>query len=244
MLIDFISNPWFRFKVLHANLQGEEEKSQSAKKAFLHVIVRYNAYISQKEKILGEIAEVYPDITDAVSDEEILLYFQYFCQEARRRNEIVSPAELNWVNKFVRDDVIRVQIEKMIYRIVLGASSHWDKMRRSFTWTICESEKLELVHEVLLDKGVGSKRKMELAQEFGEPKDDFARSYYRKLLYDRHYDKAEELGLSDPEIVFDVIVANIDNGYFRDALNIAKRFLPERKDLAEEIQQIIAAFNG
>ena len=243
MLIERISNPWFQFKVLQATLQGEE-KSHLAKKAFLYVICRYNAYSSQKEKILNEIAEAYPDITEAACDEEMLEHFQYFCQEAKRRGEIVSPAELDWVNKFVRNTTIRVQIEKLIYRVVLGASSHWDKMRQGFSWTISDDEKLELVREVLLEKEVGSKRKLELAQEFGEPKNDFARPYYRKLLYDRHYDKAEELGVSDPEITLNVVVANIDNGYFRDALDIAQRFLPERKDLAGEIQQIIAVFNG
>ncbi len=243
MLIERISNPWFQFKVLQATLQGEE-KGHLAKNAFLYVINEYNAYSSQKEKILNEITETYPDITEAVCDEDMLEHFQYFCQKARRRNEIVSPVELDWVNKFVRNATIRVRIEKLIYRIVLGASSHWDKMRHDFSWTISDDEKLELVREVLLDKGVGSKRKLELAQEFGQPKDDFARPYYRKLLYDRHYDKADELGVSDSEIVLDVIVANVDNGYFRDALDIAQRFLPERKDLAEEIQQIIAVFNG
>lgn len=243
MLIERISNPWFRFKVLQATLQGEE-KSHLAKKAFLYVIFGYNAHGSQKEKILNEIAEAYPEIREAVCDEEVLDHFQHFCQESKRKNEIVSPAELGWVNKFVRNAMIRVQIEKLIYRTILRASSHWDKMRQGFNWTISDDEKLELVREVLLDKGVGSKRKLELAQEFGEPEGDFSRSYYRKLLYDRHYDKAEELGVNNSEIVFNAIMANVDNGYFQDALDIAQRFLPGRKDLAEEIQQIMVVFDG
>lgn len=243
MLIERISNPWYRFKLLHSTLEGEEEKSRSAKEAFLYVIYHYNAFNFQKAKVLDEIAEVYPEITAAVNDEEIRDHFKSFCEEAQRRNEIVSPAELTWVNKFVRTDTIRTEIEKMIYRVVLRAGSHWLKMRQDFGWTISDYEKLELVREILQDEGVGNKKKMELAEEFGEPADDFARLYYRKLLYDRHYDKAAELGVSDDETVINVIIACINNGYFQDAIDIAKRFLPQRKDLVVEIQQIIDAFN-
>lgn len=245
MLIERISNPWIKFKLLHLHPNTrEEEKSSLAKQAFLFVISRCGAYQFKKEAVLDEIAEDYPEI---VSDQEMLESFQYFCQEeAERKNKIVSPAELNWINKFIRSAAIRVQAEKLIYRIILSASSYWDKMRKNFSWTISDDEKLKLVREVLLDKKVGFKRKFELAQEFNEPTDDFIRPYYRKLLYDRLYDKAEELGISDPQIVLDVVVANIDNGYFRDALEIVKRFLPEREHLVVEIeiQKIIAVFNN
>lgn len=238
-----INNSWIKFKVLWTSLT-EEERVYLAKETFLYVIYRYNAFFHQKEKMLDEVAKAYPDIDDAVSDGKILLEFQYFCQEAGRRNEIVSPAELKWVKKYVRYYEVQLEIEELIYCILLRASSHWDKMRQDFGWTISAPRKLEFVREILRDKKVGSKRKLELAEEFGESKDDFARSYYKKLLYDRHYDKAKELSVENSDVVVDVVVANINNGYPGDALDIVERFLPYRKDLVEEIQQIIAALNG
>jgi len=87
-------------------------------------------------------------------------------------------------------------------------------------------------------KSTDLKRKVELAEEFGEPKDKFINAYYGKLLYDRHYDQAEALGVSDPEIFIDAIIKDINNGYVADALDIADRFLPDQKDIIEEIHKI------
>lgn len=241
MLIDHITNPLFRLRVLSS--QGEE-RSLLAKQAFLFIVRTRNAYDYQKENVLDEIAQGCPGLTEMISDEEMLVHFQHFCQEATRRGEITSTAELDWVSRYIRDPAIRMQIEKMIYRIFLIATSHWDRARWDYCWMISDSEQHQMVREVLLDKGLGSKRKLELAQEFDEPHEEFLRSYYQKLLYDRHYDKAESLGVSYPDLVYVVVVANMNAGYFRDALEVAQRFLPDRTDLTEEIQQMIAAING
>lgn len=247
MLVERITNPWFRFKVLFATLPaegaGEGERFMLARDAFLHVVANYSAFNFQKEKVLNEIIEAYPGLIDAISDDEMLSKFQDFCREARKRNEIVSPAELKWVEKYVGDSMIFEQIEKMIYRVLLCASSHWDGMRRTFNWTISDIDKQELVRGVLQNEDIGSKRKMEIAQEFGEPDNQFVKVYYKKLLWDRHYDQAQALGVSDLDYVIDVIVSDINSGYFNDAIEVAQRFLPDRQDLIKEIQQIIAAFD-
>lgn len=238
MLIDRVTNPWIKFKVTFTTLQEEDEKQKLAKKAFLHVIANYSSYNFPKEKMLNEIIEAYPDVILVIYDSDLHECFDRLCRQAKERNQIVSPAELNWVNKYVRNAEIRNQIEKLIYRIVLGASSYWDKMRQAFNWTISDSDKLELVREVLQDENLGSQRKREVAQEFGEPEDKFISAYYKKLLYDRHYDQAEALGVSDSELVIDVIIKDINNGYVADALDVADRFLPDRKDIIEELHAI------
>lgn len=236
MLIDQMTNPLFRFWILSP--QGQE-RQRLAKQAFLFVIGTQNAVRYQKAKILNGLIEECPHLLDTISDEEMSTHFQAFYQEAVRRGEVVSTCELRWVSKYVRDPEIRTQIEKMIYRRLLG-SSFGDRERLEYRWTISFSEKQELAREVLLKHGLGSMRKMELAQEFGEPHEEFLCLYYKKLLYDRHYDKAESLGVSYPDVVEEVVVANLDAGYFQDALDVAVRFLLSRVDLAEEIQQMIA----
>ena len=202
MIIERINNPWFRFKLLHSTLKGEEERSKSAKEAFLYVIFHYNAFKFQKAEVLAEIAEVYPDIVDAVCDGENPDCFKTFCKAAERQ-----------------------------------------KIRTEFEWTLTDKEKLEQVREVLQDESVGNKKKLELAKEFGEPTEEYSRPYFQKLLYDRHYDNASELGVSDFETIMEVILGNIDHGYFQDALDIAKRFRTDREDLADEIQKLIDTFN-
>lgn len=241
MLIDKITNPWIRFKLVGKTLEGEE-KSRLAKDVFLYVIRSYNAYESQKNKMLDEIADIYPDIDDAVSDEEILDVFVSFCDESIRRGKVVTTAELGWARKFVREPGLCRAIERNIYKILLMASSHWDSLRKGFDWTIPESEKEQVAISVLLIEEIGSKRKMELAEEFGQSKKEFVRVYFRKLLYDRHYDQAKALGVDLPDTVLEVIVDNLNNGYMEDAYNLARLFLPDRDDLRKEVRQIADAF--
>ncbi len=248
MLIERADNPWIQFKVLWPDLE-RGQRSLLAKRAFLHLIARYDASRFQKEKSLAEIAELCPGILDpasgeshVVSDREILQAFRYLYQDAKRRREILSPEELTWARLYVKDREIYIIIEKMIYQLLLGASSHWDKIRGGFKWAISEEDKLKLARQALKDTRLGSKRKLEIAREFGEPEDDFATAYFRKLLWDRHYDKAQESGLSDPRIALEVVVDNINSGYFSDAFEIVRRFLPERTDLIQEIQRIKSAF--
>lgn len=238
MLIDRITNPWIQFKVTFKTLQEEDEKQKLAKKAFLYVVANYNAYDFPKEKMLNKIIEAYPDVILVIYDSDLHDCFDYLYRNAKERNQIISPAELSWVNKYIKNGRRCYQIEKQIYRMLLSASSYWDKIRQRFNWTILDGYKLELVREALQDENLGFKRRMELAQEFGEPKDEFVKAYYEKLLYDRHYDQAENLGISDSELVINVIIKDINNGYVADALDVADRFLPDRKDIIEELHAI------
>lgn len=241
MLIDQVSDPLVRLKVLHSKL-SDEERAALAKQAFLHVIAHHNAFKFQKKKVLDEIAQICPDIRDTISEEEMFNYFEDFCAEAKRRNEIVSTAELTWVNRYISSLEIRLLIEKLIYRTLLAASSHWNKLRWDFQWQFNDQEKLMLAREVLRDSRVSAKRKVEIAREFTEPGDDYLRAYYKKLLYDRHYEQAAALEVKSDEIVIEILIKNINYGYFRDALELAEKFLPHQPELAEEIKQIITAF--
>lgn len=237
MLIEGIKNPWYLFRTLQIELSAGE-KRELAKKAFLYVTGNYNAFNYQKKRALDEIVEACPDVLITLSDKEMLESFRRLYQENEKKGEILSPTELDWTNKYIKSSHIRIEIERSIYRRLLSCSSHWDRLRKSFAWRILYQEKLKLVDEVLQDGRVDSKRKIELAQEFGKPKEGYVLAYYKKLLFDRNYDEAEGLNVNNPDIVFEVIVANINNGYFQEALDVVLIFLPERKDIAEEIRKI------
>lgn len=242
MLIEQITNPQIRFAIVKGKL-GKAEKASLAKQAFLYIIEKYDACEFQKEKMFREIVEACPEIMESISDEEMKDSFQLFYENATKSGKIVSTEELKWIGKYVRDNQIRIMMERMIYHKFLRASSHWDKERREFKWSISKKEKAVLASEIICHFWPGNKRAMELAQEFGLPYiEDYRRGYFRKLLYDRHYDKAAELGVADEDTIIGVILSNIDNRYLHDALDVARRFLPDRNDVIEEIEQIVAAF--
>lgn len=243
MVTERLTNDWYLFRILFPTLQVADDRINLAREAFVHVVINYSSYSFQKKKVLDEIVGACPEVLKQITDDQIFKCFQLLCQRAKKRNEIVSTTELTWVTKYVKDSGIQIAIEKIIYHLLLGASSHWDVMRQSFSWTISADDKLELVRQILKDQDLGSKRKLELAIEFGEPTDDFARPYFRKLLYDCHYDQAEKLGVSSENIIIEIIVENINNGYVQDAIDIAKRFLPDQKELLEEIQRIDKALD-
>lgn len=240
MLIEHISNPWVKFKVLFTTLRVKEKKIQMAKDAFLYVITNYNAFNSQKTEMLDDIVRTYPKVVGVINDKEIFEHFLSFYSEMFERREIVSPSELDWVNKYIGNAEIRIKIEEFIYYKLLRVSSYWDGVRQGFNWTISKKDELELARKALQNRNVGSKRKMEIAQEFGEPDDKFVNAYYKKLLYDKHYNKADNLKVSDPGIVIDVIILNINAEHFQDAVDVARRFLPDNKGIIKETQQIVS----
>jgi hypothetical protein len=235
MLLELLTNLWIRFCVI----------GEGAKEAFLYVISAYGAFTHNKEKMLGKIVEKCPDVVSAISDDELFSAFNRLCKNLINKNEILSPAELTWASQYIKNPGIRKEMEKIIYRVVASGSDWWDGMRREYKWTLSEEEKISLVREILADPKVGSKRKTELAKEFGlEMKLDNL-AYFRKLLWDRHYDKAAALGVADAdEIVISVIADNIDSGYIKDAADIAQQFIPKRKDIADEISRITAAMES
>lgn len=233
MLVEKISNPWMKFKIT----------GKSAKEAFLYVIYAYNAFAFDKKGMLGKIVEKCPDVLEALTEESILGAFKQFRQNAVRRGELISTAEFNWVSQYVKSPNIRKEIEKIVYYYMLSASSHHDELRQAFEWTINEEEIKGIVKDVLENPNLGSKRKMQVAKEFGEPSERFEREYLRKLLWDRHYDKAEAFDTKRDEVVISVILENINSGYVNDAAQIAARFLPDRQDIADEIQRIKIAID-
>ncbi|MEI7749429.1 MAG: hypothetical protein WCJ25_00305 [Candidatus Moraniibacteriota bacterium] len=230
-------------KVLKNNL-SEKELQELTKRAFLFVVSGKNAFKFQKRKALDDIISHCPDAVDSIGDQEMYESFRSFCEESARRGEVVSPAELDWVSKYISDSDIRRDIEKLIYRILLCASSYWEKVRESPKFTITQAEKTELARQVLQSYDVGSVRQAELARELGVPAEEYILSHYKKLLYDRHFDEAEELKVNNPQAVLEVVVKNIENHYLSDALEVLLRFLPEREDLAEEVRQMKVAFSS
>jgi hypothetical protein len=240
-LIESIRNPWVRLKVLKNNL-SEKELQELTKRAFLYVVSKENAYKFQKRKALDDIISYCPDVVHSMSEREIFESFLLLCEESKRRNEIITPAELDWVGVYISFPGIRHNIECLIYCNLLRASSYWDELRKNAKFTITELEKVALAKQVLQDENVGSVRKAEIARELNEPVEKYVLSHFQKLLYDRHYDEAEALNVKNPQAVLEVVVRNIENHYLSDALEVIQRFLPERKDLAEEVRQMKIAF--
>ena len=243
MLVERIENPWIRFKVLFATL-NEGDKKQLAKEAFLHVIANYNALSCDKKGMLDEIVKACPIVTKTIFGGTMYEHFQDGCEKAREKKHVVSTTELEWVRHYIKGSATCLQAERLIYRSLLCASDFWNTVRYRFNWTISEDDRKCLALEVLVDKTVGAKRKMEIAKEFGESPDSYTLMYFRKLLLDGHCDKAKTLKVNRSDFVIGVIVLKLDNGDFQDALDIAENFLPERKDIIKEIKGIAIAFEG
>jgi len=230
MLVERLSNKWIRFLAT-----GED-----AKEAFLYVIRWRNAsLLGKKVKILAEIVEKCPEIADAISDEDMFSAFEQLRCDSDKRHDILLLIELRWVNQYIRSADVRKKIEKVIYRSMVTFSDYFDPRRREFEWTLSLNEKIEIVKEVLADPEVGNRRKCELAEEFGLPEQLPLRNYFKKLLRDDHFDKAMALEINDPEAVIEVIVDLIDEGaWVIAASTLVQIFLPDRKDIADEISKI------
>lgn len=235
MLMEQVTNPWIRYRVMEEN----------PKEAFLHVVRNFSAYSHDKKKTLAEIVQAHPEVREDLTADELLNSFRELKVNLRQRNEIMSPAELEWVSEYFTGADFRLIVERVIYHGLLKASDHWDKVRQSFAWTLSQEARKELAVTALKGLTMGAKRKIELAREFGLPQNEaWSHSYFRRLLWDRHYDQATALGLQNvDEIVLQVIVDNLNSGYITDAVSIAQQFLPDRAEIHEELRQIATAFN-
>ncbi|EKE21075.1 MAG: hypothetical protein ACD_7C00362G0003 [uncultured bacterium] len=220
-----------------------EVTGNNAREAFLYVIYAYNAFAFDKKAMLSTIVKKCPEVLNSLTEGDILGAFRDFYGNTIQRGEIMSPAEFEWVSQYVKDSYIRKEMEKLLYRSLLSASSHHDGTRHAFSWTINEDEKKEVANEVLENSNLRSKRKMQIAKEFNKPSEQFEIEYLHRLLWDRHYDKAEAFGIKNDEVVITVILENINAGYIGDAAEIASRFLPDRQDIADEIEKIKTAIN-
>lgn len=219
---------------------------ENPKEAFLYVIVSQNAMSYDKKKALSVIVKKHPDILENISDDELLTAFFTLAEYSQSRNEILSFVELDWVSLYVKDEDARSDVEQIIYSGFLRASDGWDKARKDFKeWTLSETTKKALAMKVLQDAKLGSKRKMQLAKEFGLPSDDYARDYFKTLLWGRHYVAAEALKLSGTDdLAIEVIVDDLNSLHINDALNIAQRFLSHREDILKELEEIRGTLNS
>jgi hypothetical protein len=230
MLIERITNIEMRYRLL-----GENPRA-----AFLQVIAGHNAMEFDKVRALADIVERRPEILKSIFDTDLFYAFGNLAARSRAKGELLSYVEMDWVVKYVKGRTTQWAIEEILFTGFLTASDHWDKARREFKWTLSQNIQRSLVATVLERTDVGSKRKVQLAQEFGLPQERYLRDYFKKLLWDRHYDKAAELKFDDIETaVVEVIVDDLDAGYVRDATDIVKLFLPRsRQDIVKEIEEI------
>ncbi|MDP2651527.1 MAG: hypothetical protein Q8O94_00110 [bacterium] len=237
-----INEPYIKFMLLADSVKESWEMDRLAKEAFLYIIATRHACKFNKVEMLGEIVEKCPDVVDGISDEEMVNHLKYLRNSEQKRSTLVSTPELEWVTKYVRTPEARQQAEKIIYLSMLRGDSYWDKRRHEYAWTISKDMQDVLILNSIQDKSIGSKRRIELAKEIDFPAEYLQRLYFRKLLWDRHYDNAAEVGMKNEEDVFIVASKNLNAGYFSDAFELVQRFLPARQDLIDEINRIRAVF--
>jgi hypothetical protein len=237
-----VNEPYFRFMLLADELKDVAEKDRLARKAFDHILATHDACKYNKMLLLSKILEKCPEAIDGITDDSMVESLKELSENMLRRGELISTPELEWVGKYVRTKSAQQEAEKIIFCSMLLGNSGWDKTRHAYKWTISKSVRHGLIRETLQSDNLGSKRKIELAKEIGEPTEDIERRYFRKLLWDRHYDNAAKITARKDEDVLLVVQQNLDAGYFTDALNILTQFLPDRKELAAEIERIIAVF--
>lgn len=237
-----IQEPFLWFVLMIDSIADEAERVRLAKATFLYVIATRDALKTQKLKLLGNILRKCPEALDNITDEEMVEGLRRLRSNLmEKRGELISTPELEWVNKYVRQSLLRQEAEKIVYSSMLLGSSHWDMPRREYRWSITEPMRRALIQTAFSEDKLGFKRKWELAKEIGAPTEEFARAYFRKLLWDRHYEKAAELGVENEEDALEVALQNLNAGYFKDALEIVKCFT-NRPDLEAEIKQIMAKF--
>jgi hypothetical protein len=239
-----INEPYFRFIILVDTMGDLVARDRLAKDAFRHVLATRDACKSNKALILEDILAKCPHTLNGITDDEMLDSLRRLRDQMLNRGESISTSELKWVAKYMRNDRRRQEAEKIIYYVMLLGSSHWDESRRRYPWTISKQDQVALIGKAINSDSLGNKRRMELAKEIGVPTGELSRPYFRKLLWDQHYDKAAEVGMVNEEDVFAVVSDNLNAGYFRSALEIIQRFLPKRQDLIDEVERIIAAFSS
>lgn len=237
MLIERLSDPYFKLLVFKDKLSLEELLGL-ARCAFLYIIASRDASKVNKLAILSRIVGVSPSVCESISDEEMVSGLRYLSERLRSRHLLLSTAELDWVRHYVVSSEWQENAEAVIYTSMLYGSSHWDRVRCAYQWNLSTERKADLIRETLACPYLGVKRKLELAQEFGEPSEGFRRVYLRKLLCEGHYRKVRELGPCAEDDVLDSAVALLNMGRITQARELVENCLPERVDLMEEIEHV------
>lgn len=239
-----ISNPYVMLLVRHSTLE-ETEKIELAKKAFLFIVAEYATTKKEKDKALEKINLICPDAIKMISDEALYECFRSFCLKTKKKNEIVSPAELSWAQKWVKNPDFLKLYESAIYLGLLKTSSHWDIMRHRFAWTLSENEKREIAQKLLACDDLDAKRKLEVAEEFQLTTSEhrFHDEYLVKLLVSKHFNQADKIGIGKPDVYLEAIAQLIDAELPFDALEIAELYLSDHKELIDEIVAVIKALD-
>lgn len=246
MLAEKITNPWFRFKIYFKSLTNLDEMVTMAKSTFLFIVAHYDSYKTKKLAMLEEVVNKCPEVLSCISDSELWLTFEQLVKSCRRRHTIICVSEMKWISKYVDDVKIRSEMEKIIWKSQLTfCCFQMESLPELFDWTISREDSIQLVRDLLQSDDIGVERKMELAIAFDEPAEKYIHEHYSQLLYNREYDEAEKLQVVKAEdATVNVVAANVCCGYFREALAITERFIPHRKDIVQEIQQIQSAFES
>jgi len=229
-------------------LTGEDPK-----RAFLFVISHYGAYSHDKLGMLDGIVKKNPSVLSEVSEEEMLNSFKGLLENLEAQREGFTPAEFKWVSKYIKNQEIRLEMERIVFKFFLRSDFH-DKWRQEFKWSLTKDEQKNIVTSILHSREMKSnKRKWELSHEFGLPEDAYkgwVLKYLFSLLWNRHYDDAKKLlakqsvSVVDAEkVVVEVIVENLNNCYVRDCTQLVKEFLPNRQDLLDELDSINNGLN-
>ncbi|MFA6295327.1 MAG: hypothetical protein WC666_02800 [Candidatus Paceibacterota bacterium] len=218
---------------------------QNPFEAFIYVLTTFNAYSTQKMMVLTDIIVTNPSIRDQLSDEVLNKCFNELTEYLTRHNQVLSLEEMAWVNAYIDNTDIRIRIEKKIYETLLRSSDH-DGMRKSYKWSITQEDRKQLAEIALKDPSIGSKRKMQIAQECRFSSDNWKKQYFGRLLWDRHYENAKTLveNIGDVrDIVIQAILENVEAFYIDDAIDIARNFIPDNRDIANELQEIQKKLN-
>ncbi len=255
MLTGKISNDYLKWKIFSAqpdwSKQDKAEKIKISKQAFLWVIRSYDASRFAKAKTLKAIVELCPNIRSRLSNGEILNAFRTLFFSLERQREAIPMGELELAKKYLVQESLLKILEKDVYKNLLRGSVDADKIRHESEWILSEDERKTLIRDFLFlsDQGSGEilriERKMKLAEEVGESEEKYVEAYFQELLWGRSYDNADNLAKekkietsSKDAIIMAVIIKNIDALYFRDAIEIAKRFMPHDEEIVKEIERL------
>jgi len=237
-----ITDPYILF-MLYPGDKNTDEYASAASDALLHIIATENADKRNKMETLQGIMGACVQVNPMPSDEEMGKSFKLLCDTARLRSEIITPAEFKWINEFIVSCKIRRHLSEMLYSHMLRFSGRSDTIRQAFAWTdILSTKRTQLAKAILEEVTVTVKRRRIIAKEFGFNSSRLDWYYFRTLLLDGHYKKAVDSGLNDfnliSDLVIEVIATLINGRLIPRALELSRRFLPDRQDIIEELMEI------
>lgn len=248
-IIEQLTNPYTLFMLYVAQSQIEPAMA-IAKRAFLWVIDCRSAWKFQKSEMLEDIAKKFPEILPTISGEEFVAGLKQLEINLHERAEPLSYQEMVWIRLYVKDPVALHEMEKRVYRSMLLSNVPLADQEKLY-WALSLEEKSALASGTL--KHVGYESALKLVDHFNLPVEAIEPILKKALhnnLWKRNYEEATGIVLALKEkgvsaevidsVVRGVIVLSIENGYLKDAVDIARQFVP---DLAEEASMILETIN-